>query len=213
MPTERFERISPEKKDKILKAAFRELSEQSYSEASINSIVREAEISRGSFYTYFESKADLLIWMLTRYAADFEKSVIDSMDRCGGDLFEAAGLLYRTCLAQLKAGGSLGFLKHTVCDQELMRELAPDPFREEGTGFQREIREMFRRIYEKLDRETYPVSEEEFGVLFPLLIMLVIRRAAIAAEFPEKEKDLGGPFELQIRLLKYGALRRPEEQN
>ena len=212
MPTERFVRISPGKKEKILQAAFREFSGNSFSEASINSIVKEAEISRGSFYTYFEDKSDLLIWMMTQYAAGFETMVLESMEETSGDIFRAAELLYGRCLEQLKGGPGLNFLKHTVCDQELMHELIPDPFLKENSGFQREIGEMFRRIYEKLDREAYPVSEEEFGVLFPFLIMLVVRRAAIAAEFPERESAMGRPFEIQMRLLKYGALRRPEGQ-
>ena len=49
-----------EKKEKIIKAAQKEFERVPIEEASIKNIVEDAEIARGSFYQYFESKEDLL---------------------------------------------------------------------------------------------------------------------------------------------------------
>ena len=60
MPTERFIRLPDEKKKVILEAAVDEFSRVPFDKVSINQIIKNAEISRGSFYTYFEDKMDVL---------------------------------------------------------------------------------------------------------------------------------------------------------
>ena len=60
MATARFLKLSEEKKQRILKAGFEEFARYPFRDASINRIIKNAEISRGSFYTYFEDKMALL---------------------------------------------------------------------------------------------------------------------------------------------------------
>ena len=60
MPKETFLKLPEEKKNKIIKAAKKEFERVPLEQASIKNIVEDAEISRGSFYQYFESKEDLL---------------------------------------------------------------------------------------------------------------------------------------------------------
>ena len=64
MPTERFLRLPKEKIEAIRIAAAKEFMRVPLEEASINRIVHDADISRGSFYTYFEDKQDLLKWLI-----------------------------------------------------------------------------------------------------------------------------------------------------
>ena len=54
MPSERFFRLPKAKADTIRNAAIQEFKRVTPEEASINKIIQSAEISRGSFYTYFE---------------------------------------------------------------------------------------------------------------------------------------------------------------
>ena len=61
MPTKRFENIDPERKKKILDAARLEFIRNGYDGASLNTIIREAGISKGSLYYYFEDKIDIYI--------------------------------------------------------------------------------------------------------------------------------------------------------
>ncbi len=65
MPKETFLKLPPEKKKAIFDAAVAEFSENSFSNASINKIVKEAGIPRGSFYQYFEDKEDVYVYVLT----------------------------------------------------------------------------------------------------------------------------------------------------
>lgn len=65
MPTETFFNLSEAKQKRIFEAAVKEFAARRYSEASINQIVKEAQISRGSFYQYFNGKEDLYLYVLT----------------------------------------------------------------------------------------------------------------------------------------------------
>ena len=60
MPKETFVKLPEEKKDKIIKAAKKEFARVPFEQTSIKNIVEDADIARGSFYQYFESKEDLL---------------------------------------------------------------------------------------------------------------------------------------------------------
>lgn len=64
MPTKRFYNINPERKKKILDTARLEFIRNGYDGASLNTIVREAEISKGSLYYYFEDKTDIYLTVL-----------------------------------------------------------------------------------------------------------------------------------------------------
>lgn len=64
MPKETFMKLPQEKKDKIILAAKKEFSRVSFEETSIKNIVEDAGIARGSFYQYFESKEDLLKYLM-----------------------------------------------------------------------------------------------------------------------------------------------------
>jgi Transcriptional regulator len=66
MPKELFFTIEGEKRNRIIDASIKEFSSHLYNEASINQIIQEADISRGSFYKYFEDKDDLYFFIINQ---------------------------------------------------------------------------------------------------------------------------------------------------
>lgn len=54
-----FYRLPDDKKDRLLAAAHREFTILPYEKTSINRILAEANIPKGSFYQYFDDKSDL----------------------------------------------------------------------------------------------------------------------------------------------------------
>lgn len=52
--------MASKKREKIIAAAWKLFNEEGFSETTINDIIREADISKGTFYYYFRSKDDLL---------------------------------------------------------------------------------------------------------------------------------------------------------
>ena len=64
MCSETFLRLPEEKRQRFLDAAWEEFTRVSFSEASINQIVRRCGIARGSFYQYFRDKEELMEYLM-----------------------------------------------------------------------------------------------------------------------------------------------------
>ena len=87
MPKETFYRLPDEKRERIMAAAEREFLENSFEAASINRIIKEAAIPRGSFYQYFEDKKDIFLYIVNTHKNEafcFVESFITDSD---GDVF------------------------------------------------------------------------------------------------------------------------------
>lgn len=54
-----FYRLPEEKRERILSSAHREFTQHTYEKTSINRILDDAKIPKGSFYQYFDDKSDL----------------------------------------------------------------------------------------------------------------------------------------------------------
>lgn len=82
--------LSDEKKQRIINAVMNEIDGKSYDEISINKIVKRAEISRGSFYQYFDDKKDLMELIMQDFIEDFRSHCIGFMKDSNGDVFASA---------------------------------------------------------------------------------------------------------------------------
>lgn len=87
MPTERFFHLPEEKKKRIIKAALNEFARVPFDEISINRIVQDAGIARGSFYQYFQDKQELQEFLLQGFRDQLELRVREYLQQKRGDLF------------------------------------------------------------------------------------------------------------------------------
>lgn len=65
MNLEKFENLEKEKKERILESAMTEFNIHGYVGASTNNIVKNAEISKGSLFNYFENKDKLFMYIFS----------------------------------------------------------------------------------------------------------------------------------------------------
>lgn len=89
MPTQTFYNLSKRKKQRIIDASLIEFNEKSLSDASIARIVKNANISRGSFYQYFEGKKDLFFYVIGIFRQKYHDTLIQSFKNNEGDFFMA----------------------------------------------------------------------------------------------------------------------------
>jgi AcrR family transcriptional regulator len=66
MVRDRFDRLDESKRERLFEAATGEFVDRGYEAASVNRILDEAGMSKGSLYYYFEDKADLFGTLLDR---------------------------------------------------------------------------------------------------------------------------------------------------
>lgn len=58
-----FLKLKPEKRERILNAAMKEFAQKGYKTASTDEIVKEAEISKGALFHYFNNKKGLFLYL------------------------------------------------------------------------------------------------------------------------------------------------------
>ncbi|MCA0148395.1 TetR/AcrR family transcriptional regulator [Rossellomorea vietnamensis] len=79
--------IDSEKEDRIIRAATRVFAESGYEKASTNAIVKEAKISKGILFHYFNSKKELYV-SLYEYLSDlFTEKIYEKLDWNEHDIF------------------------------------------------------------------------------------------------------------------------------
>ncbi len=77
MPRPRFNKLSPEKRERIMEAAAKEFSACGFEQASLNRILTEAGVSKGAAYYYFDDKADVFSTAIQYYSQDIRAELGD----------------------------------------------------------------------------------------------------------------------------------------
>lgn len=96
MPTQTFMKLKNPKKQRIIDAALNEFARHDFSHINIQNIVKEANISRGSFYQYFDDLNDLFDYLIQMIAID-KKTYLNQHGLLDdkAPFFDRIGELYR----------------------------------------------------------------------------------------------------------------------
>ncbi len=89
MPSSTFFNLPQEKRERLLEAARNEFARVSLAGASVNRIIRQAGIPRGSFYMYFSDKEELFFYLLEEYRQQLAETMSAILEEQAGDLFGA----------------------------------------------------------------------------------------------------------------------------
>lgn len=81
---ENFDKLSEEKRNKILDAAITEFSDYGYNSANINKIAQNAGVSIGSMYKYFNNKQDLYLSIIN-FSVEKLKAILNEIINCNYD--------------------------------------------------------------------------------------------------------------------------------
>lgn len=204
MPKERFLNLPLEKRQRILAAAIDQLNKVSFEELSINQIIKQADIPRGSFYQYFEDKNDLLAFIMKDYVQSMRQNIRISLTLSGGDLFQVFADALRYTLHQGQQTHSCTFFKNVFAGLPIN----PQHIFDFGTeNLQRGMDAFYPMI--NLDQFQNPTKQQVFQVANMLQILF---RAAVAKAFfdPQNTPLAEEEFLQQIQIIKQGVLRPKE---
>ena len=99
MPSATFFRLPQEKQERLLLAAQVEFTRVNFDEASINRIVKTAGVPRGSFYQYFEDKADIFSYLLENMRVNYVAKLHTALREAGGDMFRMPLIMFDLLIA------------------------------------------------------------------------------------------------------------------
>lgn len=202
MPSDTFLRLNDEKKKKLIDASFKEFSLNNFNDASINRIIKDAGISRGSFYMYFVDKKDLYFYLLEQYS----EILIDNMKK---DLINNKGDLFKMFQDNIIRtynsfkNNNINFFKKSLENVTIMEESK----RTFGFRDKRLLKELIPNInLELLNDNAISHIEVIFAINMHLLMVTLIKLLKSDSLDEEILKD----YYEQLDILKYGCIKKED---
>ena len=206
MPKETFLKLSKEKQQKIIKSAKKEFARAPIENVSIKNIVEDADIARGSFYQYFESKEDLLIYILKENSEKLNTKLKDKVKETNGDIFRLYIFLYDSMIEEFTNNP----------DQELFRQIFINLKSSDENVFDLVKKTKPQDIieyYEQIDKTKLNITNHEDLVIICDMLNAITRRAVIK-NFKNKSKEYCRKMFLkEIEYLKYGIEKKEEKDD
>lgn len=94
MPSQTFLNLPKEKQEVIIEASLNEFKRVLLKDASINKIIANANISRGSFYNYFTDINDIYFYSLNNYKEILFNMIEKTLKEKKGNLIETTRTLF-----------------------------------------------------------------------------------------------------------------------
>ena len=88
MSNDILEKMAPDKRDRLINSALEEFGRNKFEKASTNTIVKNAGISKGLLYHYFESKDSLYTYLTEFSLKTTAVAVVDAVDWNEPDLLK-----------------------------------------------------------------------------------------------------------------------------
>ncbi len=112
MPTDTFYKLSEEKKKTILTAIKKEFSTAELKDISVNRIVEDSKIAKGSFYQYFKDKEEAIIYILKEFIEEKKQEIKKILVKNDGDIFKSATFLFDEIVLNGKNGEDIKFMQN-----------------------------------------------------------------------------------------------------
>ena len=204
MPKETFLKLSKEKQQKVINAAKKEFARVPIENVSIKNIVEEADIARGSFYQYFESKEDLLIYILKENSEKLNQKLKDKVKETNGDIFKLYIFLYDSMIEEFTNNP----------DQELFKQIFINLKSSDENVFDLVRKTKPQDIidyYEQIDKNNLKIENHEDLVVICDMLNVITRRALIKNFKNKSKEDCRKMFLKEIEYLKYGIEKKEEK--
>jgi len=108
-----FQNLNKEKKERIIHAALTEFSERPFNEASITNIVKNANISRGSFYQYFGNKEKIYEYLVYYLYSKHREDLVQLLIKNSGNLYTSFMEFYDHYIDEIVNSEYFDFYKNT----------------------------------------------------------------------------------------------------
>ncbi|MDC7233290.1 MAG: TetR/AcrR family transcriptional regulator [Spirochaetales bacterium] len=207
-----FENIPAEKRERILNIAITEFASKGYNAASINTIARNAGISIGGMYRYFESKEALIMTVLDRGYVLLEKALKEIVEM-EGDILTRIEAMLRTSMAYAREYREINQIYLDVSTEGLSSLAGRISLKMEGI-----TSELYRKSLEEAKAEGIVRGEVHPGILAFCLdnLVMMVQFSCASAYYRERLKIYAGEdvaddddalIEGIMDFVKYGLLK------
>lgn len=198
MPTKAFYNLDKNKQKLLLDAAKHEFSENFYEDASINKIIKEINMPRGSFYLYFENKEDIYLHILELYLKEFKRILLDLLEKNNHDIFKSFICLYDYIINIKTIEKNLIDKIFINMNSKRFEYAVPELLKKEVDG----------SIINSIKFTDTLMNEEDINIVMSIILPILFINVSTALSQPNN-KDLVREFYIkQINIIKKGLERK-----
>lgn len=197
-----FYHLPQEKRNRIIDAVINEFASASTEKVSINRIIKAANISRGSFYQYFDDKVDLVEILVKSFMNTAYDEFCTALKNSQGDIFSTYIHIFELvakCTVDNKQKIVLkNLFKNLRANDSLISDYLVNRFKG--------ISELFSGIDSIITNNLKFKSEEEIHSLS--LILTLILKNAVFNLFVKNEdtESVREEFMRKIKIIQEGAI-------
>lgn len=190
-----FLNLPSEKRDRIVREIKREFADYPVEKISINRIIQRANISRGSFYQYFDDKTDLITVVTGEFSYYMYDVISESIKNSGGDVFRLPMDMFNGTMNFVQRGDNFAIYKNLFSNIKANGDDLCEYFNYLSNDKFKRLEDMVNKTHEKMDKQEAKALKE---------ILLLVSRGAIFDVFARGKnvKEVADSIEMKINLLK-----------
>ena len=202
MPKSTFYNLPKEKQNKVLEAARKEFFRAEDGDILIKNIVVDAKIPRGSFYQYFESKDDLLEFLIKNHLKNTEERFCLLIDKNGGDLILAFEEMFNKIIDKQE-------MESVNKERKVIEHIKKF---QEKYGCQSAVKKFPQEMTETvllnhIDKSKYKINtSEDLASVYHIIMGMMIKNAIDFKNGDSKEKTKKA-FKRDLDYLRYGVMK------
>ncbi len=202
MPKSTFYNLPKEKQDKVLEAAKKEFFRAEDGEILIKNIVVDAKIPRGSFYQYFESKDDLVEFLIKNHLKNTEERFCLLIDKNDGDILAAFEEMFNKIIDKQKMEG-------VNKERKVMEHIKK---LQEKYGCQSAVKDFPKEmtntvLLNHIDKSKYRITtSEELASVYHIIMSMMIKNA-IDFKNGDSKEETKKAFKRDLDYLRYGVMK------
>ncbi len=199
MPTSTFFNLPEAKRNRVVQAAKEEFLRSKNGDIVIKNIVIKAGIPRGSFYQYFESKEDVVDYLMEKHLSETRDDFCKKLEEYDGDILIAFEKIFYNIISG-KNRERLNIEKKIIEQANKFRErtiippkcMQPLKLAREG------------KMLQCLNKTKYRIeTSEELETVFRIL-MGIMSKNIVDFQNGESEEQVLHSFKRDLDYLKYG---------
>ena len=203
MPTSTFYNLPKDKKNRVINAAIDEFIRVENGEVIIKNIINQAGIPRGGFYQYFESREDLVDYIMKNRMFKDEQDFVKKIQEVDGDILIAFEKFFSNTISGKNKDRLIlekKIIEYVKNSQERNNTenkcIHPPKLIDLG------------KILKYLDTSKYKVETvEELETIFHMLMGIMIKNMVDFQNGNSKEKAIKA-FKRDLDYLRYGIIKK-----
>ncbi len=197
-----FYNLPEEKRQRIIEAIMKEFASSSTEKVSINRIIKEANISRGSFYQYFDDKVDL-VEVLTKTFVDISlEKAYNAIKSSNGDIFYTYEKLFDAIIVFENDSRQKLILKNLFKNLRANDDLISEYMQNRFKGFN-----SMQEVLKHFNRDNLKYKDEYDVECLSQILMQILKNAIFDVFVMNEDSDkIKSSYLRKLEIIRLGAV-------